>query len=65
MNEATSVSNKQCSYRRMLKDGSSDDAIRAFQREPYHLTAARREREIYDYSARGEKAVTDESRESE
>lgn len=62
--------NKESSYARILKTGTRGNAIEAFQREPYYLTAARRERAIEgrrlnDYSARGEKAVTDESRESE
>lgn len=59
--------NKEACYARLLNTGASINTIEVFRREPYHLTAARREKGIRldDYSARGEKAVTDESRESE
>lgn len=68
MNEGlTIVFNRECNYRKMLSHGVTEQASVNFRREPYYLTAARREKGIIldDYSARGEKAVTDESRESE
>ena len=49
--------NRETHYGTMLRVGPSSDAIVVFRREPYHLTAAKREKEtiLNDYRERSQK----------
>lgn len=44
--ETISKENKEACYTKMLRVGPSVEARVAFRREPYHVTAAKREKEI-------------------
>lgn len=55
--ETLSKENKEACYVKMLRIGPTKEARVSFQREPYYLTAAKREKEVIlnAYSERSER----------